>query len=115
MNRAKLNEAVEWLRSDDSSIYEDGYHSISGHVDSVLDALLSLAFDESDSFMRGRFLELIGESTNSKAIEFLTSELNSSDKEIRKWAYSSLAYSESKQANIIAQKHSKENPTEEFL
>ena len=115
MDRAQLDQAIEWLRSDDSSIYEDGYYSISGHVDSVLDNLLSLASVESDGLMRGKFLELIGESINPKAIEFLISELNSSDIKIREWAYLSLANSESKQANIVAKNHAQKNPTEEFL
>ena len=44
----------------------------------------------SDDFMRAKFVELIGESTDKSAIDFLIKELNSDHSEVRSWAYTSL-------------------------
>jgi len=115
MDSAKFDKCVQWLRSDDSSIYENGYHSILGHVDEVLDKLLKLASNENDGFMKGIFVELIGESINPKAIAFLNEELRSPHREVREWAYSSLINSECKTANLSAKQFAKENPKEEYL
>lgn len=65
--------------------------------------------------MRSRFVELIGESIEPEAVEFLKNELASSFYEVRLWAYNSLCYSESQAANEIATDFKDKNPHEEFL
>jgi hypothetical protein len=115
MNQAEFNEIVTLLRSDDPMNYEDGYHSLTGRVDEVLEQLIELEQNEKDEEMRSKFLELIGESVNPKAIELLETELKSPLYEVRMWAYSSLCYSESKEANLLAEQFKRENSNEEFL
>ena len=115
MKSSDFIKYIEWLRSDDSPIYEDGFNSITGHVDDVLPELIELALNETDAIMRSKFVELIGESTVPIAIEFLIQELASEHIEIRSWAYSSLANSEDKSANAIAEKFAAEHPDEEYL
>ncbi|QDT25360.1 HEAT repeat domain-containing protein [Gimesia panareensis] len=115
MNPADFAKFVQQLRSQDSQTYEDGYQSISGRVDEVLAPLIQLAESESPGQMRGRFVELIGQSETPEAIEFLAGELQSPSKKVRMWAYSGLADSESSVANAIAAKFKDENPEEEFL
>ena len=115
MENSDFLKYVEWLRSDDSSLYEDGFHSITGHVDEVLSELIELASSESDGFMRAKFVELIGESTHTIAIDFLMNELKSEHSEVRSWAYSSLNYSDDSVANATAREFAAKNPNEEFL
>lgn len=115
MNQSEFEKFVQQLRSDDSLTYEEGYHSIKGHVGEVLAQLISLAQAETEEQMRSRLVELIGESVEPEAIAFLSDELASPFYEVRLWAYSSLCYSESHIANEIAADFKDKNPDEEFL
>lgn len=108
MEPSDFTNFVQQLRSKDSQIYEDGYQSISGRVDEVLNQLIQLAEREPPGVMRGRFVELIGQSAAPEAIEFLTEE-------VRMWAYSGLAYSESSAANAIAANYRNKHPEKNFL
>lgn len=115
MELSDFEKYVTWLRSDDTSIYEDGFHSIKGHVDEVLNELIALASQEHDGFMKEKFVELIGDSQDAKAVEFLIAELDSKHKEVREWAYSFLVNSSSALANSKAKRFAGEHPNEEFL
>ncbi|WP_339735973.1 HEAT repeat domain-containing protein [uncultured Gimesia sp.] len=115
MDQSEFKKFVQQLRSGDSLTYEEGYHSIKGRVGEVITELLALAQAETEEQMRSRLVELIGESIEPEAIEFLKHELDSPFYEVRSWAYSSLCYSESQTANEIAANFKDKNPDEAFL
>lgn len=115
MDPSGFEKYIQQLRSEDSLTYEEGYHSIKGHVDEVLSDLLALARAEPEEEMRSRLVELIGESVEPEAIAFLKEELASPFYEVRLWAYNSLCHSESPEANVLAADYKDKNPDEEFL
>ena len=115
MDEMNFKECVEMIRSKDSMTYEDGYHWLQGHLDNHLDDLILLMQRENDPSMRGRFLELIGDSKNPTVIPVLEVELRNESSEVRSWAYSSLCYFENPVAESLAMKFRAENPDEEFL
>jgi hypothetical protein len=92
MSQSKFNfeAAIEMLRSLNGQLYEDGYQWLIGYVDQNLDELIKLLRHEQDPTMRGRFVEIVGHSKNSKVLSLLQEELKSPHMEVRKWAYSSL-------------------------
>ncbi len=115
MQRIDFEETIALLRSADPMTYEDGYHSLTGHVDEVLEWLIDLEEKECNEQMKAKLVELIGESTRPQAITLLKSELSSPYYEVRMWAYGSLCYSESYECNKLAEEFKRDNPNEEFL
>ena len=115
MDPSEFAKFIKLLRSSDTLTYEDGYMCLTGRVDEVLSQLISLARAEPEEQMRSRLVELIGESVEPEAIAFLKEELASPFYEVRLWAYSSLCYSESSEANALAADFKDKNPDEEFL
>lgn len=115
MEQVEFDEAITLLRSGDPMTYEEGYHSLKGKVEEVLEQLIELEQRENEESMRAKFVELIGESTAPKAIELLKTELSSPYYEVRMWAYSSLSYSESVDAKLAAEEFKTNNPNEEFF
>ena len=115
MNRVAFDEIIELLRSDDPMTYEEGYHSLTGRVDEILNWLIDLEAKEKNEAMKAKFIELIGESVQPQAIEALKKALSSQFYEVRCWAYSSFCYSESLECNQIAEEFKRNNPNEEFL
>jgi hypothetical protein len=103
------------LRSYDPLTYEDGYHGLLDHIDEMLDKLIELEQKETDIKMRAKFLELIGHSTNPKAINLLKQELGSDHYEIRMWAYNALLYSDLVEGQEISKEFKENNPDEELL
>ena len=115
MDKPEFNECIEMLRSANPMTYEDGYHWLQGYLDKYIDELIQLMLNEEKSEMRGKFVELVGNSKNPKVIPFLEAELRNPHREVRSWAYSSLRYFENPQAEKLAEKFKEENPNEEFL
>jgi HEAT repeat protein len=115
MDRQEFEECIRMLRSDDSLTYEEGYFGLQGHLNDYVDDLVQLMLDEADPMMRGRFVELLGNSQNERVIPHLEGELRHEDSEVRSWAYSSLLYFENEQARSIAERFKREHPDEEFL
>ena len=103
------------LRSADHMTYEDGYHWLQGYLDKYFDELIQLMLNEENPDMRGKFVELVGDSKNPKALPFLEAELKNPHREVRSWAYNSLCYFENSEAEKLAAKFKEENPNEEFL
>ena len=114
MNDREFDEAIDMLRSADSMTYEDAYHWFLGNVDDHLEKLVSLMKAEADPGMRGKFIELLGDSSSKKVIPILEAELKSSNRDVRFWAHSQLEYSEHPEANEIAKKYREEHPDEDW-
>jgi HEAT repeat protein len=115
MDRPEFDECIEMLRSDDPMTFEDGYHWLQGHLNEHVDDLIALMLREADPQMRGRFVELLGDSQNERAIPYLEGELHHEESEVRSWAYSALLYFENEHAKSIAERFRREHPDEEFL
>ena len=115
MDKPEFHRCIEMLRSNDPMTYEDGYHWLQGYLDEYIDELIELMLNEEDPEMRGKFVELLGDSRNAKVIPFLEGELKSLHKEVRSWAYSSLCYFENQDAEKLAEKFRREHPDEDFL
>ena len=115
MDRVEFNKNILLLKSVNSEEYETGFHSLTTKVDEVLDWLIELEAKETNDEVKSRFIELIGESSNPKAIDIIISALSNSHNKVRMWAYSSLKYSEISECNELAEKFEKNNPNEPFL
>jgi HEAT repeat protein len=91
MSVDEFHHAVECLRSPDSLLYDEGYNLLQGNfLRRHLDALIELMAKEADPVIRGRFIELLGDSGEPRVIPLLESELGSGDDEIRRWALHAL-------------------------
>ncbi len=86
----RFEQIVEWIRSTDPMTYEGGYFALLGHVDQHKDELLTLMRAETNPNIRGKFIELLGESHDPAIIPVLTSELANGDDEVKSWALSAL-------------------------
>lgn len=94
--------------------YEDGYHWLLGNVDAFFEKIVTLMHSEIEPQMRGKFIELLGDSTTKRVIPVFKAELSSSHRDVRFWAYSQLEYSEYPEANEIVEKYKEENPNEDW-
>ena len=94
--------------------YEEGYSWLLGNVDEHFAKLVSLMRAEEDPGMRGKFVEILGDSTKKEVIAILESELASPHRDVRFWAHSQLEYSDYSEANEIAKKYKEENPSEDW-
>lgn len=96
--------------------FENGYNVLRFHcLEDYLDDLIELMLKETDPKIRGRFVELVGDSKNPKAIPYLEKELRHPDGEVRSWAYGRLQFFEHPDAERIAAEFRRSNPHEEFL
>lgn len=114
MNDQEFQEAIEMFRSKDSMTYEEGYHWLLGDVDNHFEKLVSLMQSESEPGMRGKLIELLGESTNKNVVPILAAELTSPIRDVRFWAHSQLENSGFTEANEIAKKYKEQNPNEDW-
>ncbi len=114
MNEQEFKEAILLLRSKDAMTYEEGYHWLLGNVDEHFDQIVSLMQTESNIDMRGKFIELLGDSSNEKVISVLEKELTSPHRDVRFWAHSQLGYLENAKAQEIATRYKKEYPNEDW-
>ena len=115
MDPSEFSECIRMLRSDDPMTFEEGYHWIQYHFEAHLDELIEFMRNEQDARMRGRFVELLGDSKDLKVLPYLERELEHQDREVRSWAYHALTYFGDALAVQIAQKYKNEHPNEEFI
>lgn len=115
MNKNEFLECVEMLRSSDPMTFEDGYDWIQGYLNDYIDELIELMLSENDSGMRGKYIELLGDSLNPKVIEVLSGELKNDDREVRSWAFEALKKFDDQQSRQVIHDFIKSNPSEDFI
>lgn len=94
--------------------YEEGYHWLLGNVDTYFEKLVSLMQSENEPKVRGKFIELLGDSTSKNVVPILAAELSNPNRDVRFWAHSQLEYSEFIEANEISEKYKEQNPNEDW-
>ena len=115
MTPKEFEEALGMMKSSDAMTFEDGYHHIMANVEQVVDQLIEVMLQEKDPKVRGRLVELIGESSDPKIIPILAKELSHPSEDVRSWAYGKLKHSKHAEAVRIAEEHEREHPDESFL
>ena len=115
MRKPTFEECVTMLRSDDAAIYENGYHWLLEDVDDYLERLVALMVNEETPELRGRLVELVGDSRQEAVIPVLEAELNSPHHEVRRWAYDSLSHFDTPEARRVVAAYQQARPTEDFI
>jgi HEAT repeat protein len=115
MKRQEFNECIQMIRSDDPMTFENGYVWIQNYLNIFIDDLIKLTTQEENPRIRARFVELLGDSSNSKVIPYLRQELKHSERHVRSWAYTALEYFGEPEASKIAEEFKLANPHEDFL
>ncbi|MGC4071721.1 MAG: HEAT repeat domain-containing protein [Nibricoccus sp.] len=111
MSAHKFQQALAGLRSTDSLTYEESYHTLQGdflskHLDEVIDVLKK----EADPEIRGRLVELVGDSKEERVVPILKAELDHATVEIRRWALHALGCVDSPSAREISRLHIQQHP-----
>jgi HEAT repeat protein len=111
MTLDKFHHAIECLRSTNSLLYDEGYHTLQGEfLLRHLDAVIDLWRKETDHAVRGRLIELLGDSGEPRVIPLLESELASQEDEVRRWALHALDCVATPEAQALAASHRTKYP-----
>jgi HEAT repeat protein len=106
-----FKDAVDNLRSSDSLRYDEGYHMLQGEfLTRHLDAVIELASKETDTVVRGRFIELLGDSHEPRVIPVLAEELRSPHADVRRWTLHALDCLDTPEACQLAAEHRSQHP-----
>jgi HEAT repeat protein len=109
-----FDQCIQMIRSDDAMTYEDGYHSLLGRAHEYTDKLIQLMQDEKSPDMRGKFIELLGDTNDPKIISLLALELENPERIVRQWAFWSLEQFDLVEAGSIVEKHRQAHPEDDF-
>jgi HEAT repeat protein len=115
MNRPSFDECIQRIRIENQLVYEDGYHWIQEYLRERVDDLVELMLKEQNPDIRAKFIELLGDSGDSKVILYLEQELKHLGREVRSWAYFALEHFGTPEATKIAKEFRQANPQEDFL
>ena len=85
-----FQQCIEWLRSKDALTFEGGYHALLPRVREFRDELVQLLQVEEDPRMRGRFVELLGETEDASLVGILRAELEAGTPEVVQWTLTAL-------------------------
>jgi HEAT repeat protein len=85
-----FDDIIDMIKCRDAVTYENGYELIQPIVHLHVPQLLQLLSESDDGYTRGKFIELLGEAKDKKAISVLVGELKHPDQNVRQWAVSSL-------------------------
>jgi HEAT repeat protein len=113
MSTPNLDDWITKIRSRDPMTYEDAYWGERPNEPEVVSRLVAEMQDASDTYTRGKFLELLGEMGDSSIVAVLIQELSHSEIDIRRWAVlalEELGFSE----GLSAAKAFREFHSEEF-
>jgi len=106
-----FEEAVALLRSASSLEYEEGYHALQGSfLVENLDKIIHLMTEEVDPEIRGRFVELLGDSKQARVLYLLELELSHPHQCVRHWALHALTYLGLPEAEELVQTHLRKRP-----
>lgn len=84
--RFQFQKCMEMMRSRDPQMQEEGFHWMSPHAAEHLSELIQEFEQEESHGLRCWLLELIGASMSPEAVEFLATQLRSTDPRFRFWA-----------------------------
>ena len=85
-----FQQCIDWLRSDDALTFEDGYHALRSHVRAHRDHLVRLLQTELSPEMRGRLVELLGETQDPSLAEVLHTQLETEHPQVIPWVLTAL-------------------------
>lgn len=105
-------ECLALIRSEDALTFEDGFHMLLPHVSLFVPELIDLIASESNSRIRGRFVELLGEARSPAAFSTLASELRNSDQNVRQWALRGLQMLDRPDASLLIEDYILKHPGE---
>lgn len=107
-----FDSCVEMIRSKDALTYEGGYNLLADKAALYVDELIALVKGEDDPFTRGKFVELLGETRDPKALPALAEELNHLDQNVRQWAVTGLSKLDLVEADELVKKYEVNHPEE---
>jgi hypothetical protein len=105
MNKFDINECIKKLRSDDVLTYEAAFNEIENVITDYKDDILNAMISESNPFIRGKFIELLGLCKDPTFVPILEKELQSSEDDVVSWALSALEMINTKDSIEIAKKY----------
>jgi hypothetical protein len=85
-----FDKCIEWIRSTDPMIYENGYHLLLLEVHNYGDKIVELIKEEKKPRIKARFVELLGLCKDSKYIPVFEELLRDSGHDTVAWALTSL-------------------------
>lgn len=115
-NHPGFDACVELVLSNDALTFEEGYGLlVNGETPLVrehVEELIELMQRQTDPFMRGRFIELLGFTASAKVIPVLKAELAHPDQHVREWAVLSLQDLPFSEAVGLAEDYKAKHPEE---
>lgn len=115
MDNSKFEQTIQRFSSSDEMEYENAYLALLDNVDHHLDDLIELMQVTEDPVLRGKYIEVLGASDNSKLIPIFSHELNSEHSEVRMWAFFQLSRFDSAEAWNRIESYIKDNPDDEWI
>jgi HEAT repeat protein len=107
-----FERCVEFIRSQDSAVMEEGFAWLESHAAEHTVELITLVEGEADPYVRGMFVELLGATRDARAIAALAGELRHHDRQVREWAVFALEDLGLPEAAEMAARHRAEHPDE---
>lgn len=115
MDKAKFDRLIEQFCSDDDGEYENAYLALVDNVDAYNDEILARMLAEEDPVLRGKFLEILGNTKNADLIPIFAQELKSPHDEVRMWAFFQLNRIDDDQARELLQDYISANPDDDWV
>jgi hypothetical protein len=89
-NQPDLDSWISSIRSRDPMTFEEAYHGPRPSGPAVIDRLVHELVSATDTYTRGKFIELLGEMGGKSVTSILVAELGHPDEVIREWAVAAL-------------------------
>ena len=87
MAHQRFARALQWMRSRDPELRENGFDFLREHADAYVDDLIAeFGREREDHGLRCLLLELISEARSPRALGVLADRLESDDESLRFWA-----------------------------
>ena len=110
MDKLDINKILEQIRSKDLLTYEEAYYQLEEVANDYKEDILRELINESNSFIRGKFIELLGHCKDSSLIPIFKKELEREDEETISWALGALEETKSEEGLKIAKDFKRKNP-----
>lgn len=114
LTEQEFQQCLRMIRSEDPMTFEEGYQWIQGSISAYLEPLIAQLEDAEGWYLRSKFIELLGDANDERAIPALEGELSHPDSQVRGQAWSALMYSALPEANQLAERYRAEHPEEDF-
>lgn len=107
-----FERCVEFIRSRDSAVMEDGFAWLEPRAAEFTAELIQLAAGEPDPYVRGMLVELLGATHDPRALPALAGELRHPNRRVREWAVLALESLGVPEAAALAERYRAGHPEE---